>query len=63
MENRIRDAEVEARAVAISKNVRCLECGHQSIEESGANIAVHLRKVQPSSRAGNIPFKINQFFS
>eukprot|EP00271_Cylindrocystis_brebissonii_P000145 TRINITY_DN10196_c0_g1_i1.p1 TRINITY_DN10196_c0_g1~~TRINITY_DN10196_c0_g1_i1.p1 ORF type:complete len:185 (+),score=28.10 TRINITY_DN10196_c0_g1_i1:328-882(+) len=39
-----RNAEIEARAVAISKNVRCLECGHQSIEESGAEIAVLLRK-------------------
>ena len=44
-EDRARAAEVEARAVALSSKVRCLECGHQSIEESGADIAVLLRKV------------------
>lgn len=45
MEDRLQNAEIEARAVAISKNVRCLECGFQSIEESAADIAVQLRKV------------------
>lgn len=45
VEDRVRAAQVEARARHISHNVRCLECGHQSIEESAADIAVRLRKV------------------
>ena len=36
---------LDARARNISHNVRCLECGSQSIEESQADIAVLLRKV------------------
>lgn len=36
---------VEARARNISHNVRCTECGSQSIEDSQADIAVLLRKV------------------
>ena len=47
VEDRVRAAQVEARARHISHNVRCLECGHQSIEESAADIAVRLRKVLP----------------
>ncbi len=45
VEDRVRTAQIEARARNISHNVRCLECGHQSIEESQADIAVRLRKV------------------
>lgn len=44
-EERLRSAELEARALAISKNVRCTECGHQSIEESGAEVAILLRRI------------------
>ncbi|KAK9157458.1 hypothetical protein Scep_004032 [Stephania cephalantha] len=36
---------VEARARNISHNVRCTECGSQSIEDSQADIAVLLRKL------------------
>lgn len=36
---------VEARARNISHNVRCTECGSQSIEDSNADVAVLLRKV------------------
>lgn len=36
---------VEARARNISHNVRCTECGSQSIEDSQADIAILLRKV------------------
>ncbi|KAJ0805822.1 putative CcmH/CycL/Ccl2/NrfF family protein [Helianthus annuus] len=36
---------VDARARNISHNVRCLECGSQSIEESQADIVVLLRKL------------------
>eukprot|EP00897_Mesotaenium_endlicherianum_P007751 jgi/Mesen1/7003/ME000365S06141 len=45
MEDRIKAAQIEARAQAISSNVRCLECGHQSIEDSQADIAILLRRV------------------
>ncbi|CAM6127931.1 unnamed protein product [Calypogeia fissa] len=44
-EERVRAAQIEARARNISHNVRCLECGHQAIEESQADIAIKLRKV------------------
>jgi Cytochrome C biogenesis protein len=36
---------VESRARNISHNVRCTECGSQSIEDSNADVAVLLRKV------------------
>ncbi|KAJ0743082.1 putative CcmH/CycL/Ccl2/NrfF family protein [Helianthus annuus] len=36
---------VDARARNISHNVRCLECGSQSSEESQADIVVLLRKL------------------
>ncbi|KAF5785724.1 putative CcmH/CycL/Ccl2/NrfF family protein [Helianthus annuus] len=36
---------VDARARNISHNVRCLECGSQSSEESQAGIVVLLRKL------------------
>ncbi|MFS7944167.1 putative CcmH/CycL/Ccl2/NrfF family protein [Helianthus anomalus] len=36
---------VDVRARNISHNVRCLECGSQSIEESQADIVVLLRKL------------------
>nr|XP_017256972.1 PREDICTED: cytochrome c-type biogenesis CcmH-like mitochondrial protein isoform X1 [Daucus carota subsp. sativus] len=36
---------VDARARNISHNVRCTECGSQSIEDSQADIAVLLRKL------------------
>ncbi|KAJ3692246.1 hypothetical protein LUZ60_012596 [Juncus effusus] len=36
---------IEARARGISHNVRCTECGSQSIEDSNADVAVLLRKL------------------
>ena len=39
------DRVVEARARNISHNVRCTECGSQSIEDSQADIAILLHKV------------------
>lgn len=36
---------VDARARNISHNVRCTECGSQSIEDSQADIAILLRRV------------------
>ncbi|XP_043725562.1 cytochrome c-type biogenesis CcmH-like mitochondrial protein [Telopea speciosissima] len=44
---------VEARARNISHNVRCTECGSQSIEDSHADIAILLRKlIREEVRAG-----------
>lgn len=40
-----RERLMEARAKNISHNVRCTECGSQSIEDSQADIAILLRKV------------------
>lgn len=37
---------VEVRAKSIFPNVRCTECGSQSIEDSQADIAILLRKVK-----------------
>jgi cytochrome c-type biogenesis protein CcmH len=36
---------IETRARNISHNVRCTECGSQSIEDSQADVAILLRKV------------------
>ncbi|KAI3866241.1 hypothetical protein MKW92_008322 [Papaver armeniacum] len=36
---------VEARARNISHNVRCTDCGSQSIEDSQADVAILLRKI------------------
>ncbi|XP_057969257.1 uncharacterized protein LOC131158419 isoform X2 [Malania oleifera] len=45
-EERVKRARVvEARARNISHNVRCTECGSQSIEDSQADIAILLRKL------------------
>lgn len=47
---------VDARARNISHNVRCTECGSQSIEDSQADIAVLLRKVFLFLRVVNCQF-------
>ncbi|KAK3005546.1 hypothetical protein RJ639_015971 [Escallonia herrerae] len=42
----VRNAQVmDARARNISHNVRCTECGSQSIEDSQADVAILLRKL------------------
>lgn len=47
-EDAVKEAQiVDARARNISHNVRCTECGSQSIEDSQADIAILLRKVPP----------------
>lgn len=44
---------LEARARSISQNVRCTECGSQSIEDSQADVAILLRKlIRDEVRAG-----------
>lgn len=48
---------VDARARNISHNVRCTECGSQSIEDSQADIAILLRKV-PTCTALHFNFLI-----
>jgi cytochrome c-type biogenesis protein CcmH len=39
------DPAQEARAVAIGKQLRCLVCQNESIEDSGADLAHDLRKI------------------
>ena len=39
------DAAQESRAVAIGKQLRCLVCQNESIEDSGADLARDLRKI------------------
>ncbi|CAI5980764.1 unnamed protein product [Closterium sp. NIES-64] len=52
-EQRLRAAELEARARVLSSKVRCVECGHQSIEESNADVAIFMRKmIRDELRAG-----------
>ena len=49
MEKRDEDLQkaqmLDARARNISHNVRCTECGSQSIEDSQADVAILLRQV------------------
>ncbi|EXB74524.1 hypothetical protein L484_026221 [Morus notabilis] len=52
---------VEARARNISHNVRCTECGSQSIEDSQADIAILLRKlIRDEIRSGRTDKEIFQ---
>eukprot|EP01018_Ginkgo_biloba_P030972 Gb_11338 [translate_table: standard] len=52
-EDRVKKAEIDARARNISHNVRCTECGNQPIEDSQADIAILLRKlIRDEIRAG-----------
>lgn len=53
-EARLKAAEVEARARLLSTRIRCIECGHQSIEESNADIAVLLRRVRYFGEAAQV---------
>lgn len=53
---------VEARARNISHNVRCTECGSQSIEESQADIAILLRKVSISRFSAIYYYKLLKFW-
>jgi cytochrome c-type biogenesis protein CcmH len=49
-EERKKAQMLDARARNISHNVRCTECGSQSIEDSQADIAILLRQVCPLLR-------------
>ncbi|GKC69806.1 cytochrome c-type biogenesis CcmH-like mitochondrial protein [Tanacetum coccineum] len=51
---------IDARARNISHNVRCLECGSQSIEESQADIAVLLRKLRNELKYVQSGVKMNE---
>ncbi|MDB5314465.1 MAG: cytochrome biosis protein [Rhodospirillales bacterium] len=44
-EDRLRDASQEARAQAIGRDLRCLVCQNQSIEDSDAAVAADLRRI------------------
>lgn len=41
----LRDPKAEARAVEIGRQLRCLVCQNESIEDSGADLARDLRKI------------------
>ncbi len=41
----LRDPAAEARAVAIGRQLRCLVCQNESIEDSGADLARDLRQI------------------
>jgi cytochrome c-type biogenesis protein CcmH len=41
----LQNPELEARARVLSKNIRCLVCQNQSIDDSNASLAKDLRKV------------------
>nr|ABK22611.1 unknown [Picea sitchensis] len=61
VEERIKKAEIDARARNISHNVRCTECGSQSIEDSQADIAILLRKlIRDEIRSGKSDKEIFQ---
>ncbi|KAL8043240.1 hypothetical protein ABFX02_09G106600 [Erythranthe guttata] len=65
MENKNEDVTtervLEARARNISHNVRCTECGSQSIEDSQADVAVLLRKlIRDELRSGKSDKEIFQ---
>jgi cytochrome c-type biogenesis protein CcmH len=44
-EDRLRDPAQEARAQAIGRDLRCLVCQNQSIEDSDAAVAADLRRI------------------
>lgn len=53
-DERLKDPALEARARALSKNLRCLVCQNQSIDESDAPLAKELRLVlRERLRAGD----------
>lgn len=41
--------EVELRAKNVMRNVRCLTCPNQNIEDAQTNIAILMRKVRPAT--------------
>ncbi|PRQ50968.1 putative CcmH/CycL/Ccl2/NrfF family protein [Rosa chinensis] len=53
---------VDARARNISHNVRCTECGSQSIEDSQADIAILLRKIHAGKSDKEIYKKLEEDF-
>ena len=62
-ENDVKSSQVvDARARNISHNVRCTECGSQSIEDSQADIAVLLRKVSLIPRVEILNFMLSKMF-
>lgn len=45
MDERLKDPAQEARAVEVSRELRCLVCQNQSIEDSNAPLAADLRRI------------------
>ena len=45
LDSQLPDAKAEARAVDLSRQLRCLVCQNQSIEDSNADLAADLRRI------------------
>jgi cytochrome c-type biogenesis protein CcmH len=56
------DPKLEARAVALQKNLRCLVCQGQSLDESNAPLAADLRRlVRVRIAAGDSDAEVEQY--
>jgi cytochrome c-type biogenesis protein CcmH len=56
------DPKLEARAVAIQKNLRCVVCQSQSLDESDAPLAADLRRlIRVRIKAGDSDAQVDQY--
>ena len=56
------DPRLEARAVALQKNLRCVVCQSQSLDESNAPLAADLRRlIRARIEAGDNDAQIDQY--
>jgi cytochrome c-type biogenesis protein CcmH len=56
------DPRLEARAVAIQKNMRCVVCQSQSLDESDAPLAADLRRlIRARIAAGDSDAQVDQY--
>jgi cytochrome c-type biogenesis protein CcmH len=58
------DAELEARAMAIANELRCVVCQNQSVADSNAELAGDLRQqIREQLRAGRSPEEIRRYMT
>ncbi len=56
------DPKLEARAVALQKNLRCVVCQSQSLDESEAPLAADLRRlIRVRIKAGDSDVQVEQY--
>jgi cytochrome c-type biogenesis protein CcmH len=56
------DPKLEARAIAIQKNMRCVVCQSQSLDESDAPLAADLRRlIRARIAAGDSDVQVDQY--